>query len=180
MNGARRESEPNGSWPSENDFTGYPPPITGFHKNRPPTQLRARTAPIRDELLPLPTFREIKRDDAIFHKAEDYLRTYGDNRRRKVAQIHQNWEDRYMQPLHGRMRHKMNGRAYSDFRAARTRTLSELESKNGGPPSGLGSGPLYNALEDEDAVSAPYVKIAPNGLDDRMHKSQKHARNEES
>jgi hypothetical protein len=112
-------------------------------------------------------------------KAEAYLRIIDDNHRRKAVQIHQDWEDRYMQPFHGRMQRKMNGRPYSEFHSNRTRTLSELETQSGGPPSGLGSGPLYNALEDEDSVNVPYVKIPTDGLDDRIHKYLQHTKTED-
>jgi hypothetical protein len=140
--------------------------------------LRARAPPGLDELHPLKQFRAVKDGTDIIPRAESYLRTHGDNHRRKTVQIHQDWEECYMQPIHGRMRHRLNGRPYSAFRSARTQTLSELELQSGGPPSGLGSGPLYNALEDDDSIGLPYVKIGTSGLDDRIHKYQRHVRTE--
>jgi hypothetical protein len=142
----------------EMDFSAFPPAITGYRKTRPQTQLRARAEPVLDDLHPLKKFHAVKTATDVIPKAESYLRTYGDNHRRKAVQIHQDWEEYYMGPLHGRMRRQLNGRPYSEFRSARTQTLSELEIQSGGPPSGLGSGPMYNALEDDDAIGLPYVK----------------------
>jgi hypothetical protein len=161
-------------------MSAFPPAVTGYRRTRPTTQLRTQPPPTLDERHPLKKFHSIKTNFDVAPKAEAYMQNYGDAHRRKVIQIHRDWEEFYMRPLHGRMRSRLNGRRYGDFTEGRTRTLSDLEARAGGPPSGLGSGPVYGALGDEEAVELPYVRIPTDGLKDRIHKYRHHVQKEET
>jgi hypothetical protein len=164
---------------SEFDFTGFAPPITGYRKTRAKTVVRLKPSPTIEEVHPLKKFRSVKREVTIVPKLETQIHNYGDAHRRKALQIHQDWEEFYMHPLHGRMRRQLTGRRYSEFSETRTRALSELEARSGGPPSALCSGPAYGALEDEEAADIPYVKIPTDGLRDRIHNNRKRNQHEE-
>jgi hypothetical protein len=159
------------------DMTAFPEPITAYRQHRPATQ-QERRRPTAAENYPLNTFRSVKEADDVRVKATDYMQTYGDNHTRRNFQIHQDWEERYMRPLHGRMKTKLNGRNYSAFRETRSRAVTALQEKSGVKLTGLGSGPLYNPLDDNDAAELPYVRIPTRGLEDRVHGYQQRAESE--
>jgi hypothetical protein len=154
------------------DTSAFPAPITGYRKQRPATQ-RDRRRPERTEHYPLAKFRSVKTAEKVMDKAVDYMGTYADNHRRKAIHIHKDWEDRYMTPLESRMKRKLTGRPYSEFRDTRSRATTALEEKSGVRMTGLESGPVYNALTDEDSVTLPFVQIPTDGCDDRIHKYRK-------
>jgi hypothetical protein len=125
---------------------------------------------------PLKKFHQAKEHLEIFGKVDEYLQTYRDNSRRRAVQIHRQWEDHWMKPFQDAMKRKLNGEPYSDFVRVKTRAKTEL--KPCGTTTGLGSGPVYNALTEAEAVDLPYVKIPTTGTDDRIHKYQEHAQRE--
>jgi hypothetical protein len=159
------------------DMSGFPPPITAYRQARPVTQQEHHRATAAENH-PLTSFRSAKEGEELDRKADGYMETYNDNHRRRRIQIHQDFEERYMKPLHGRMKSRMNGRPYSTFRETRSRAVTELKEKSGVKLTGLCSGPLYNPLDDNEASSLPFVTIPTRGLEDRIHAYQHRAESE--
>lgn len=149
------------------DFSAFPPEITTYRKNKKTS--RAHTRPrTMEEKIPLKKYNYIKKDEPLLENVSEYLDTYSDNHRRKTIQIHQDWEELYIKPYQQRMKHQLNGRRYQDFRTTRTRAVTSLGTRS-----------QFNALEDTEAASLPSVTIPTRGLDDRIHKYQKHVATEQ-
>ena len=148
------------------DTSRFPPIIAHYSKSRPGTHscsVRIRHRPKN----PMPSYKKLISEQPLLDKAAGYLQTYGDNHERKTLQIHADWEERYMRPLLTEMRHKLNGRDYSTFRATRRRAETAL-----GPRS------PYSALSDVAAASLPSVRLSTASCDDRITRYRRHAEHE--
>ncbi|OHS97469.1 hypothetical protein TRFO_36332 [Tritrichomonas foetus] len=147
------------------DLSAFPPEITTYRK-RSRSAVRTRRR-LPEEKIPMTRYKKIKNEEPLIQKVTTNLDTYTDNHRRKAIQIHQDWEERYMRPFLSTMKHKLNGYDYDDFVTTRTRATTALGTRS-----------PYNALNDVEAASLPYVRIPLSSCEDRIHKFQRHTATE--
>ena len=149
------------------DMSGFPEPITGFKKRRPRTQNDAVRRINKSEGLSTSKYSKIRTEKTFMKTVEANLSTYKDNHKRKVAQIHQDWEERYVQPFNERMKNQLNGERYSSFKNTRSRAITAL-----GPST------CYSTLSADIPVEVPTVKVSTSGLSDKVHNFTKHVKKE--
>ncbi|KAK8834160.1 hypothetical protein M9Y10_039358 [Tritrichomonas musculus] len=110
------------------DISAFPPEITTYrrraksamrpHRNSP-SDLASSRGNDESNSPNLLKYNKLKKDKDFISRVETDLETRADNKKRKSIQIHQDWEDRYMQPYLEEMKHKLNGDEYERFVAAR-------------------------------------------------------------
>jgi hypothetical protein len=180
----------------EIDFSAFPAEITGYRKSRPATTVYANRP--SSEINLLRKYHKVKDDADLVEHAEANLGTYLDNHKRKTLQIHQDWEERYMQPLEEKMKKRLNGPHYDDFSATRSRAATRLndtlrapvDTPRRRPPNEfrtcsrpstaltMGTMRAARPLAVPESEELPYVKIPTSGLDDRIHKYRVHVATE--
>ena len=149
------------------DMTGFPEPITNYKKRRPKTSIDTIRHRNKSETLTTPKYNQLRTDTPFLQTMEQNLNTYRDNHKRKVAQIHQDYEERYAQPYLERMRNRLNGENYREYRRTKSRAITAL-----------GPRPIYNTLSLDTPYEMPSVRINTAGLVDKVHNSTRYLNKE--
>ena len=145
------------------DMTGFPEPITNFKKRRPKTSTDVIRRRNKADTLTTSTYNQIRMEAPFLRTMEQNLSTYRDNHKRKVAQIHQDYEERFSQPYLERMRTQLNGENYREYRRTKSRAITAL-----------GPRPVYSTLSVDLPYELPTVRINTSGLVDKVHNSTRH------
>lgn len=148
------------------DMSAFPPEITTFNKRRPVTsQEKFRTRAVNE--LSTRKFEFVKESEDVFKRVESNLSLYRDNHKRKCAQIHQDWEERYMTPYNERMKSRLHGNEYESFKEQKTRSMTAM-----------GDRPVLSTLSLDQPVNMPTITLGTKGLEDKVHKYNEHAKKE--
>lgn len=139
------------------DMTGFPPEITSFKRKRPKTSITRSVRPMADKIT-TEHYKKVASDKDNLRRLESDLSTYSDNHKRKVQQIHNDWEEKYMAPFNENMRKQLNGSRYRDFRRTWTQTIKPLESNR----------PTLNTLIADKPIDNPTISLSTSGCRDKI------------
>ena len=143
------------------DFSKFPPVVSMVPKARPRTAL---TMPVRrkSDFFTTENYTKIKEERGFIQNVQQDLMARDDNQRRKAARIHQEWEEKFNTPYQQRLRRSLQGQKYKQYRKERSRAITAM-----------GPRPLFRALENDDPIQIPVVRVSVSGLEDRiMHCKQ--------
>ena len=122
-----------------------------------------------------------------FNEITSRLANYQANKKRKNFLIHQDWEEKYMNPLDKRMKKKFDTPQYKATIRDRKRALTALASPRS-PPSQKSPQNKTSFSTQRSSQRSPdkneefpifHLEINTAGLDDRVHKYQHHTAIEE-
>ena len=143
------------------DFSMFPPLISTTDKHRPKTKLKL-SRKRKSEECSTRLYQKIKVEQGTFTAAEKDLSLRADNRKRKVAQIHQDYEEYVSKPFQERLAKAVAGEKYNKYLKAKTRAFSSL-----------GPRPVYNTLSLDEPYTMPVVRVSVSGLNDKIYSFQK-------
>lgn len=145
------------------DLTGFPPPITNMKSIRPKTTMAMTRHRVKKEPLSTAKYSAVHNDEQFLKTMESNLGVYADNHQRKIAQIHHDWEERYMTPFNDRLKSQLSGKTYNTYKLEQTRNLNSTID-----------GPSYSTLSYDRPISVPTLRVSVSGLRDRVHNATLH------
>lgn len=108
------------------DMSAFPPEVTNYRRNKR-AKSAIRSQRITDKSLMSTSrtvnetpenskkYEKIKKEKTSIDRISVELQTYSDNKKRKNFQIHQDWEERYVQPFLNNLHNHLNGEHYEQF-----------------------------------------------------------------
>ena len=109
-----------------------------------------------------PRYDKLQREQVDLDQIDEYVAQYERNADRRRAQIHEDWETRFMAPFGDIMRRRLHGRPYTEYKSRRDRAVTALQEL---PP-------------DAPYVPPPTLQFPTRRLNDRVHIHREHARKE--
>lgn len=152
----------------EVDLTGFPEPTLSIKRTRPKTAQSLKDPLPKSRTMDCPSYNKVKKELNEQKIINDCLTIHENNQKRKLEQIHQDWEEQFMLPFGSRMKKKLNGSDYNTFRRSQSRAYTSLSAR---PPS--------TSLYHEEPEKVPFVRVSTSGLDDRVHKASINAKKEQ-
>ena len=149
------------------DLTGFPPPITNMKSIRPKTTMALARHRVKKEPLSTAKYAAIHNEETFLKNMENNLNIYADNHQRKIAQIHHDWEERYMTPFNDRLKSRLSGQVYDNYKLEQTRNMNT--------PSDTRS---FSTLSYDKPINVPTLRVSVSGLRDRVHNSTMHVEKE--
>ena len=112
--------------------------------------------------VPTPRYNKLRKDQEALNTIDEHIAQYEQNTDRRRAQIHDEWEARFMAPFGDVMRKRLHGRPYTEYKGRRARAVTALDA----------------LPADAPFVPPPTLRFPTSGLNDRVHNFQEHARQE--
>lgn len=142
------------------DFSAFPPEIENMRNGRgKPVQTPAYVEP----RVETPRFDKIRSEGVDLNQISRNIELYDMKHARKRRQMHEEWENMFVQPFEKIMKKKLTGRPYTAFRKTRSRAVSALSEEN--HPCIL--------IDDDEYTAPPSLKLKTDNLEDRVHKYQR-------
>lgn len=125
------------------DFSGFPPEIKRFNKKNIHFKTIVKKREKTPENHPTKYYNFISKSEAHRKRIEDNLNLYEDNKMRKNLQIHQEWNEHFIQPFNEKLRKKLHGERYSEFRIEKSRCSTALNCSSTRTQSIYHTEPVY-------------------------------------
>jgi len=118
--------------------------------------------------LKTPEYAEIKKKSPEIEHISRNLHTYQDNHKRKILQIHQDWEEHYVAQLDKKIHDRLSGEHYKEYRDSKRISITSL-----------GNRPCYNTLSLDEPANIPFISVSTAGLKDHIHRYKELANKED-
>ena len=170
ISSSRRKSKNNSKIKKEEpniDLTAFPPEIKSY-RNRRPNTVQQKLPLKENKEFSTKKFELIHENKDLIKKVEANLVVYKENHQRKVSQIHQDWEERYMNPYNERMKNRLFGEKYDLFKTQKLRSITAT-----------GDRPTLSTLSLDEPVDFPKITLGTKGLEDKVHKYHENNKKEQ-
>ncbi|EAX94257.1 hypothetical protein TVAG_480740 [Trichomonas vaginalis G3] len=152
---------------TEEDFKGFPEPTVSIKRTRPKTAQSLKDPLPKSRTMDTPSYNRLKKDLNSQRNVQDFLMVHEANQKRKSDQMHQDWEEQYMEKFDNRMKKQLSGRNYKTFRRSQSRAYTSLSART-----------MTEMLYHDEPEQVPFVRVSTSGLGDRVHVASLNAKKE--
>ena len=111
------------------DMSAFPPEIKTLKRRKEKQRTLTRQPEQVQPKVASKKYLKVKKVFENIEQIDEQMQTYQDNRKRKMIQLHNEWEEQYMRPFEKRMTSQLSSRKYKQYQLEKERIYSQSQLK---------------------------------------------------